>query len=157
MTTSEPQGKIWTRLIKPTSMMSAFHMFSNKKSTLFLHDLCLSQLWDFYQARSALVTFYTFRNGYQSGWYCWKCIGEYFQGIVLNNIYLVITKMSCIISFHQKLIFTVMQMQIMHVAVDMNYHINAQYKKTHIVFQLVIICCFDVYIRFRGIGRSRFG
>ena len=33
-------------------------------------------------------------------------------------------KNSCTISSHQKLIFTVMQMQVMTVAVDMNYHIR---------------------------------
>ena len=46
--------------------------------------------------------------------------------IVLNNIYLVIlsSQMLCTISPHQKLIFTAMQMQDMHVAVDLNYHLR---------------------------------
>ena len=50
--------------------------------------------------------------------------------IASNNIYLVILsslKMSCTVSSHQKLIFTVMQMQVMHFAVDMNCNIGHTY------------------------------
>ena len=42
---------------------------------------------------------------------------------IFDDPFITHTHESCTISSHQKLIFTVMQMQVMHVAVDMNYHI----------------------------------
>ena len=111
----------WTRLIKLASMISAVHMFTKKKSTEYLKELHLSRLWDFCHARPAFVTYYTNRNGYHNHYNGWADIVENESvsitkefSVVLNNIYLVILssqKMVCSTSSHQKLVFTVMQMQ----------------------------------------------
>ena len=85
------------------------------------------------------------------GWYCRKWIGDWFQGIRYCFEWYIfgdpfITKMSCTISSHQKLIYTVIQMQVTHVAVDMNCLINHKctiWKGTYCVpiGNYLLFCC----------------
>ena len=94
--------------------------------TSFLKDLHLCRIWDFCHAKS----FYTLRNGYLG----WDDIVENqsvniskILAFVLNNKYFVMLssqkKVYGTISSHKMFILTVMQMQAMHVAVNMCYHI----------------------------------
>ena len=95
---------------------------------LFLKGLHLSRLWEFCHAKSALVSFHTFRNGYCGGKILLKInrwiFPRYSQLCWITIIFrdAFVKKKSCTIS-HQKFIFTVMLKQVMYVAVNMNYQV----------------------------------